>query len=76
MLRLIDVKDGSVCIVTGINAGINLIRRLEMLNIRVGKEIRKVTQQPLYGPVVLEVDGRRITIGRGMASKILVEIKT
>ena len=48
-------------------------RKMESLNIRKGKHVKKVATQPLNGPVVISVDGQQIAIGRGICSKIHVE---
>jgi ferrous iron transport protein A len=74
MLSLADMKVGKKAQIKAIEGGMSLQRRLSPLNIRVGKRIRKIASQPLRGPVVIEVDGRRITLGRGMSMKILVEV--
>jgi len=58
-----------------IEGGLAFQRKTASLNIRVGKTVRKITNQPFRGPVIIEIDGRRIGLGRGMASKILVEVK-
>jgi ferrous iron transport protein A len=47
-------------------------RRLRTTGIREGKIIRVVTKQPLGGPLVIEIDGRETTIGRGMSQRIVV----
>lgn len=49
--------------------------RLEALGLRENKTVQKVANQPLRGPVVVEVDGCRIAIGRGMAAKVFVEVQ-
>jgi ferrous iron transport protein A len=36
--------------------------------------VRKIACQPFGGPVVIEVDGAKISMGRGIASKIEVEV--
>ena len=48
-------------------------KQLENLGIRVGKEVKVVSIQP-FGPVMIEIDGRRTALGRGRAAKIYVEI--
>jgi ferrous iron transport protein A len=48
-------------------------RKLRNLGVREGKIVRVLASQPFGGPVVIEVDGRATTIGRGMARGILVE---
>jgi len=56
-----------------LEGGLAFQRKLASLNIRVGKTIKKITSQPFGGPVVIEIDNTRITLGRGMAMKIFVE---
>jgi Fe2+ transport system protein FeoA len=74
MITLTDLKTGQNGIIEGINGGLNLKNRLESLNLREGKRIRKISSAPFHGPIVIEVGGCKIAIGRGMASKILVEV--
>ncbi len=74
MITLTDLKTGQNGIIEGINGGSNLKNRLESLNLREGKCIRKISSAPFHGPIVIEVGGCKIAIGRGMASKILVEV--
>lgn len=47
---------------------------LRTIGVREGKLVRIVTKQPARGPIVLEIDGNRIAMGRGMAMGVLVEI--
>ncbi len=49
-------------------------KKLESIGIRKGRRIRKIACQPFGGPVVVEVDGSKISLGRGFASKIEVEV--
>ncbi|MDI9624475.1 MAG: FeoA family protein [Methanothermobacter sp.] len=74
MITLKNLKTGKKAIVREIRGGIGLQRRLESLNIRVGKKIRKVSSLPFHGPIIIEVDRCKIAIGQGMAGKILVEV--
>jgi len=39
-----------------------------------GKIVKVVTRHPFGGPLVLEVDGNKTTIGRGMARRIIVKV--
>lgn len=54
--------------------GIGFQRKLALLNLRVGKGIKKIAQQPFRGPIVIEIDNTQVTIGRGMANRIIVEL--
>ena len=51
-------------------------KRFESLGIRKGKRIRKIATQPFGGPVVIEVNGSKISLGHNIAAKIEVEVLT
>jgi ferrous iron transport protein A len=50
------------------------VRKLRTIGIREGKTLTVVTRHPLGGPVVIEVDGREVTLGRGMAVRVIVDV--
>lgn len=72
-ISLADLGVGKLAIIRRIEGGHGFQRRITSMGMRVGKEVRKVTAQPLGGPVVVEVEGCRTAIGRGMTAKIIVE---
>ncbi len=56
-----------------IEGGQNILSRLNGLNIRIGKEITKISSMLMRGPVTVEVGNSRIAIGYGMAKRIMVK---
>jgi ferrous iron transport protein A len=60
--------------ITMIHGGHGLQNRLNSLGIRNGKEIKVVSKQPFRGPITVEISGCQMTLGRGMARKIMVEV--
>ncbi|MEG3056089.1 MAG: FeoA family protein [Methanoculleus sp.] len=42
------------------------------IGIREGKTLTVVARHPLGGPVVVEVNGREVTLGRRMAQRVIV----
>ena len=52
----------------------NLKKQVAGMGIRVGKNIRMATKQPIKGPVVVEVDKSLTSLGLGVAEKIIVEV--
>lgn len=74
-ISLLQVESGKTVRITRLKGGIGFQRKLASLNIRVGKTVRKITKQPLRGPVVIEIDNTQIAIGAGMAMRIFVEVK-
>jgi ferrous iron transport protein A len=53
---------------------VNWEKRFESMGIRKGRHIRKIASQPFGGPVVIEVNGSKISLGRNIAAKIEVEV--
>ncbi|NLB59543.1 MAG: ferrous iron transport protein A, partial [Lentisphaerae bacterium] len=49
-----------------------LRHRLHSIGLQEGKRFRVIAKHHLAGPLVLEVERRQISIGRGMARKIMV----
>ena len=73
-LSLIDLSVGKKGTIVCLNGGVGFQKKIVALNIRIGKELEKVASQPFAGPIVIRVDNRKITIGRGIAAKIFVEV--
>lgn len=72
-IPLTQLKAGQSGIVVGIMGGRGAGARVQALGIRAGKRITKVSSMFMRGPVTVEVGGRRIALGFGVASKVLVE---
>jgi len=49
--------------------------KLAGMGIRVGKKLRMATKQPIKGPVVVAIDQYSISLGLGIADKIIVEVE-
>ena len=71
--RLVDMKNGETGIISEMVGGHGMLSRLQSMGIRCGKKIKKVSSQPLGGPVALEIDKFCVAIGRGMARRIVVD---
>ncbi|HIC09697.1 MAG TPA: ferrous iron transport protein A [Aquificales bacterium] len=68
---LSEVPEGKRVKVVGCSAGRMLKSRLAGLGITAGQTLTVL--QNRWGPLLVEVMGRKIGIGRGQAEKILVE---
>jgi ferrous iron transport protein A len=73
-ISLLDLSYQKNAKITRIIGGIVFQNRLACMGILVGREIKIVSKQPFRGPLTVEVCGCMMTIGRGMAQKILVEV--
>lgn len=72
-ISLIDLKSGERGVVKEVQGGHGMVMHLGALGIRKGKSITVITRHPFGGPLVIEVDGREITLGRGLATRIVLE---
>ena len=72
LTQLEEGESGRIALISG---GHGLIRRLESLGMRVGKNVTKVSAQFMRGPVTVRIDGFQVALGFGMARKILVKIE-
>jgi len=62
--------------VMAVNADPLWQKRFEAMGIRAGRHIRKIASQPFGGPVVIDMGGSKISLGRNIAAKIEVELVT
>ena len=73
MRSLTELSVGGISEVVMINGGWGMHHHLATLGIRPGKTVRQITIQPMGGPLLIEVEGTRVAIGRGMARRIMVK---
>ena len=73
-ISLVQMRPGQKGKIVEINGGCGLASKLEALGIRTGKEITKISEQLMRGPVLLQHNNTQAAVGFGMASRILVEV--
>lgn len=72
---LTELRDGQSGFITDITGGKALTKRLADLGLNKGTAITVIGRTLFSGPLQIEVCGSRLVIGKGLASKIVVEIK-
>jgi len=60
--------------VTEIRGGSGVRTHLNTLGIHVGDVLLVVERAPFRGPILVEVHGTRVALGRGVARKVEVEL--
>ncbi len=70
---LTECNKGEEVSIINVNAGHGAKRRLANLGLVPGTVIKKKLEAPFRGPIEIFVKGTKLVIGRGLASKILVE---
>lgn len=76
MISINQLQAGENAVIRTVAGGVGIVRRLEALGLRPGKTLTKVSAQFMGGPVTVIVDGRYVALGRGIASRVLVEAKS
>jgi len=71
-LFLVDLKEGEKAVVVSVRGGIGVAQRLTDMGLTPGAEII-VIKTAFLGPVEISVRGSKLAVGRGIASKIIVE---
>ena len=72
VMSLVEAKVGQVVRVIGSRGG-KMDARLLQVGVYPEDHIRVLRRAPLGGPLLVEVAGREIAVGRGVAARILVE---
>ena len=81
-LSLTKLKNGESGTITSIKVGgrpgrgrrIGFVKRLTDMGLTPGIEITVVKSAPFKGPIELLVRGSRLVLGRGVATRIFVEV--
>jgi Fe2+ transport system protein FeoA len=74
-VSLVKMEIGKTGKIIEIRGGEEMSLKLERLGIRIGEEIKKISQQAMHGPVVVEAGKSQVAVGFGMAAEVMVEIK-
>ena len=69
-IKLSDLAFGQTAVVREINTSVH---DLNCMGLRVGKELKMITKQPIKGPVVVLLGELEIAMGLETAECILVE---
>jgi len=69
---LLHVAVGKTTTVSKLSGGAGFKDRMKSMGVSEGKKLKVVAREPLGGPIVVRLGNTRLTIGRGMASKIKV----
>jgi ferrous iron transport protein A len=73
-MTLIQVKTGQTVKIKHFEGGANFEHKLRQLGLVPGDNARVLRHAPLGGPILVEVGGRSIALGRGVASRVVVEV--
>jgi len=72
-MLLVEAEGEKEYKVIGFKGGKGVFHKLLQMGFVPGDQIKVLRKAPLGGPVLVEVNGRMIAVGRGVAEKIQVE---
>lgn len=72
LITLSQMTDGQQATVSSVEGGGSLAEKLTSMGIRPGKRITRFCSMYLRGPITIRVDNVQLSLGRGIADKILV----
>jgi ferrous iron transport protein A len=71
---VVELELGQEAVIQELVGGQEFQRKLRSIGIREGKKVIVRARHPFGGPLVVEVDRRQASVGRGMAERIVVEL--
>lgn len=74
-ISLVKLKDGQSGIIVSILGGKLSTKRLADIGLTKGTEIKVIGRTLFSGPIQIEAFGSKLVLGKGLASKIMVELK-
>lgn len=72
-MLLAKVRHGNQVRIISYEGGEGVERKLRQLGLNPGEVVYVRRQAPFGGPILVEVNGRTIAVGHGIAAKITVE---
>lgn len=71
---LAELQHNTKARIADIQGGRGIHRKLQVRGITKGETVKIISRQPFRGPITIAIGNSQLTLGRGMASKILVEV--
>lgn len=72
--NLRELQNGQSAEIVRVDGGHGAQRRIESMGLRAGKIVKKISSMFLGGPVTVQVGHTRVSMGRGMAQKVIVKV--
>ena len=73
-MKLLDAPKNTMVLVLDYEGGKGVGFKLRQLGLCPGRKVKILRYAPLGGPVMIDIDGRSVALGRGIASRVKVEV--
>lgn len=72
-MKLLDTPKNKTVMIVDYEGGKGVGFKLRQLGLCPGRKVKILRYAPLGGPVMIDIDGRSVALGRGIASRVEVE---
>ena len=72
-MKLLDSPKGKIVRVVDYTGGKGVGFKLRQLGLCPGRDVKVLRHAPLGGPIMVEVEGRSVALGKGIAARVMVE---
>ena len=72
-VSLTELGQGETGVVVALKGGNRFKQKLNAMGVRCGKEVTKISNMVMQGPVTVKINNSNIAIGRGMADRIFLK---
>lgn len=72
-MNLLDTPKNKTVMIIGCKGGKGIGFKLRQLGLYPGRKVKVLRYAPLGGPVMVDIDGRSVALGRGIAARVKVE---
>ena len=73
-MNLLDAPKNTLLMVIDFKGGQGISFKLRQLGVCPGHHVKVLRYAPLGGPVMVDVEGRSVALGRGIAARVEVEV--
>ncbi|MEA3326793.1 MAG: FeoA family protein [Chloroflexota bacterium] len=73
-MRLLDSPKGELVRIIAYRGGRGVGYKLRQLGLSPGREVKILRYAPMGGPLMIDVAGRSVALGRGIAARVTVEV--
>lgn len=73
-MKLLDAPKGQLVKIVEYRGGKGVQSKLRQLGLTPGREVKILRYAPLGGPVMIDVEGRSVAVGRGIAARIQIKV--
>ncbi len=73
-MNLLDLPKGQTATIIDYRGGKNIDFKLRQLGLSPGRTVSVLRYAPMGGPLMLDVEGRSVALGRGIAARVQIEV--